>query len=53
VFQRLEACRCQVLPVLRGGRLVGILTPENVAEFVMFSRALRTGGRAFTSATPS
>jgi CBS domain-containing protein len=53
VFQRLEACRCQVLPVLRGGRLVGIMTPENVAEFVMFSRALRTGGRAFTSATPS
>jgi CBS domain-containing protein len=41
VFKRLEACRCQVLPVLRGGRLVGILTPENVAEFVMFSRALR------------
>ncbi len=41
VFQRLETCRCQVLPVLRGGRLVGILTPENVAEFVMFSRALQ------------
>jgi Zn-dependent protease/CBS domain-containing protein len=41
VFQRLEACRCKVLPVLRGGRLVGILTPENVAEFVMFSRAMR------------
>jgi CBS domain-containing protein len=41
VFQRLEACRCQVLPVLRGGRLVGILTPDNVAEFVMFSRAVR------------
>jgi CBS domain-containing protein len=41
VFQRLEACRCRVLPVLRGGRLVGLLTPENVAEFVMFSRALR------------
>jgi Zn-dependent protease len=41
VFPRLESCRCQVLPVMRGGRLVGILTPENVAEFVMFSRALR------------
>ena len=41
VFQRLQACECQVLPVLRGGRLVGILTPDNVAEFVMFSGALR------------
>ena len=41
VFRRLESCACQVLPVLRAGRLVGILTPENVAEFVMFSGALR------------
>jgi Zn-dependent protease/CBS domain-containing protein len=45
VFQRLEACRCHVLPVLRGGRIVGLLTPENVAEFVMFSRALRQRAR--------
>jgi len=41
VIPRLEACRCQVLPVLQAGRLVGILTPENVAEFVIFSGVLR------------
>ena len=40
VFSRLEACRCQVLPVLQGGRLVGILTPENVAELVMLAPGL-------------
>jgi hypothetical protein len=31
--------------VLHAGRLVGILTPENVAEFVMFSRAMRPPSR--------
>jgi len=33
---RLQGCQCQVLPVLRNGQVVGLLTPENVGEFIMF-----------------
>jgi len=35
-FARLQGCQCHVLPVLRSGQLVGLLTPENVGEFIMF-----------------
>lgn len=35
-FLRLQGCECRVLPVLRSGQLVGLLTPENVGEFIMF-----------------
>jgi CBS domain-containing protein len=35
-FRRLQGQPCHVLPVLRGDEVVGLLTPENVGEFVMF-----------------
>ena len=35
-FRRLQGQPCHVLPVLQGGEIVGLLTPENVGEFVMF-----------------
>ena len=35
-FQRLQGRQCHVLPVLQRGQVVGLLTPENVGEFVMF-----------------
>jgi CBS domain-containing protein len=38
---RLRDCRCHTLPVLRDGTLVGVLTAENVAEFVMIETARR------------
>lgn len=41
VFERLKTEGCQVLPVLRDGELVGLLTPENVAELVMIRQAVR------------
>jgi len=41
---RLRECNCQTLPVLDGGRLAGVVTLENVAEFVMIEAALRSGG---------
>lgn len=43
-FATLQACRCQTLPVLHGDALVGVLTAENVAEFVMIRGALRGRG---------
>jgi CBS-domain-containing membrane protein len=45
VFARLQECHCHSLPVVRNGRLLGIVTPDNVAEFLMIQEALR-GGRA-------
>ncbi len=35
-FGRLQGHQCHVLPVLQNGRIVGLLTPDNVGEFVMF-----------------
>lgn len=35
-FSRLQGCQCHVLPVLRSGQVIGLLTPENVGEFIMF-----------------
>lgn len=35
-FQRLQGCPCHVLPVLQGGHVVGLLTPDNVGEFIIF-----------------
>jgi len=41
VFARLQACNCHSLPVVQEGRIVGILTAENVGEFLMIQAALR------------
>ncbi len=41
VFMRLQSCECHTLPVLRGGELVGLITTENLGEFMMVQSALR------------
>jgi CBS domain-containing protein len=40
-MQRLSGVGTTTLPVLSGSRLVGILTPDNVGEFLALSSALR------------
>jgi Zn-dependent protease/CBS domain-containing protein len=40
---RLRACSCQAMPVVRGTELIGVLTMENVGEFMMVQAALRAG----------
>jgi Zn-dependent protease/CBS domain-containing protein len=41
VLARLRGCGCQALPVVRDGRLLGVLSLDNVSEFVMARTALR------------
>jgi len=38
---RLQLCACPVLPVLDNGRLVGLVTADNISEYVMIRGALR------------
>jgi Zn-dependent protease len=44
-LQRLQGCACQVLPVLQGERVVGLLTADNIGEFVLFHGALTRSAR--------
>lgn len=39
-FARLQSCACRTLPVVQSGRLIGLLTSENVGEFLMIQAAL-------------
>ena len=40
-FRRMQEEECALLPVVRDGRLVGLLTAENVGELVMVATSLR------------
>jgi Zn-dependent protease len=41
VLARLKDCGCHSLPVIRNGQLLGVLTMDNVGEYVMVQSALR------------
>ena len=47
---RLRECACHTMPVLEGGVLRGVLTLDNVGEYVMIESALRTRPAAGASA---
>lgn len=40
-FARLQTCACHTLPVLRQQQLVGLVTMENLGEYLMIESALR------------
>ena len=42
-FARLQTCACHTLPVVWHGRLVGLITSDNVGEFLMVQAALSSG----------
>jgi Zn-dependent protease len=46
VFQRMQGCACHTLPVVDRGRLVGLVTTQNVGELVAIESALTAGRRA-------
>jgi CBS domain-containing protein len=39
-FMRLQECQCHTLPVVRQGEVVGLLTSDNLGEFMMVQAAL-------------
>lgn len=43
-FTRLQGCDCRALVVLDEGRLVGLVTAENIGEMLVFDAALSGGG---------
>lgn len=44
VFGRLQNCNCRSFPVVNGGQVVGMITTENVGEFMMVQSALQEMG---------
>ena len=40
VSARLQECNCHTMPVVRNGQLVGLVTMENIGEFLMIQAAL-------------
>ena len=44
-FSRIQQCACSTVPVLEDNELVGILTMENVGEFILVQNALRLKAR--------
>lgn len=51
VLERLKSGECAVLPVIKNGRLIGLLTGGNVAELVMIREAVRGSHGSSTAAT--
>lgn len=45
-FQRLNACRCNTAPVSSRGELVGLVTMDNIGEFIAIQGALKHSGPA-------
>jgi len=41
VLTRLKSCGCHSMPVIQHGRLLGVLTMDNVGEYVMVQAALK------------
>ena len=44
VFMRLQSCACHFFPVVQDGKLMGLLSMENIGEYMMIQSALGTRG---------
>jgi predicted transcriptional regulator len=40
-FARLQSCDCHTMPVTSQGQLIGLLTTDNIGEFMLIQSALR------------
>ncbi len=41
LFTRLQECQCHTVPVLRDGTLIGLVTSDNIGEFLMLQAAIQ------------
>jgi Zn-dependent protease/predicted transcriptional regulator len=48
-FTKLQDCNCHTLPVVQDGRLVGLMTSDNLAEVLMIQESLREASRRQTA----
>jgi Zn-dependent protease len=48
----MQTCGCETLPVMRDGRLVGLLTKHNVGEFLAIQSALEASRGGLARSTP-
>jgi Zn-dependent protease/predicted transcriptional regulator len=44
LFARLQDCQCHTVPVTRHGALVGLVTSDNIGEFLMIQAAMKVRG---------
>jgi Zn-dependent protease/CBS domain-containing protein len=44
VFERLQDCDCHTMPVVDDGRLVGLVTMENLGEYLLIEAAMQKRG---------
>lgn len=44
---RLQECGCHTMPVVRNGQLVGLVTMDNIGEFLMIQAALAKSARPY------
>jgi Zn-dependent protease/CBS domain-containing protein len=45
-LESMQAKKCSTVPVMHAGRVVGLLTLENISEMIMITSALEQGSRA-------
>ncbi len=43
-IQRLQECKCHTMPVLHQGRIAGLLTMDNLGEYLLIQAAMKNGG---------
>jgi Zn-dependent protease/CBS domain-containing protein len=50
VFRRIQECGCRTAPVIHSGELVGLVTADNIAEFLMIQSARKSAASPAASA---
>ena len=51
-FTKLQECNCHTLPVVDDGRLLGLMTADNLAEVLMIQESLREANRRRAASHP-
>lgn len=52
IFQRLQEYDCHTMPVVHGGRTVGLITTDNLGEYLLIEAALRRRGNPVNRRNP-